>query len=60
MKKFWKGLLSNIGLVITLGGVGFLSYIVYTGIQTNLTLAIAAATILGGFILYIVLNKLAN
>jgi len=60
MTKFWKGLLSNIGLVITVAGVGFLTYIVYTGIQTNLTLGIAAATIVGGFILYISLNKLVN
>jgi len=60
MKKFWKGLWTNLGLVIVLGGVGYLAYIVYTGIQTNLTLAIATGLILGGFVLYITLNKLVN
>ena len=58
MKKFWKGLLSNLGLGIIIGGVAYLGYIVYIGIQTNLTLAIAAGLIVGGFALYILLNKL--
>ena len=52
MKKFWKSVLSNLGLVITIGGVSFLAYIVHFGTQTNLTLAIAAATILSGFVYY--------
>lgn len=60
MKKFLKGLLSYLGLVILIGGVAFLSYIVYTQIQTNLTLGISAGLIVGGLILYILLNKSVN
>lgn len=52
-----KKLLKNLGLFILIGGVSYLGYIVYTGIQTNLTLAISAAIILGGFLFYIVINK---
>lgn len=52
-----KELLRNLGLIILIGGVGYLSYIVYTSVQTNLTLGISLAAILGGFILHIFLNK---
>lgn len=57
MRKLWKGLLSNLGLAIVVGGVGYLVYIVHTGIQTNLTLGISLGAILVGFVLYILLNK---
>jgi len=60
MKKFWNGLLSNLGLGIMIGGVAYLAYIVNFAVQTNLTLAIATGVILGGFMLYIILNKLLN
>ena len=58
MTIFWKGLLSNLGLVILVGGVAYLAYIVQTATQTNLTLAISTCLIVGGFVLYILLNKL--
>jgi hypothetical protein len=58
MKKFWKGLISNLGLIVLIGGISFLSYIVYTQIQTNLTLGISAGLIVGGLLLYILLNKI--
>jgi len=47
----------NIGLIVLLGGVAYLVYIVYTGVQTNTTLGISTAAILLGFILYITLNR---
>jgi len=57
MKKFWKGLLTNLGLVIIAGGVGYLIYLIHTGIQTNLTLGISLGVILFGLVSYITLNK---
>ena len=57
MKNFWKGLLSNLGLVILMGGVGYLIYIIYTGIQTNLNLGISLGVILFGLLSYVTLNK---
>lgn len=60
MKKFWIGLLTYLGLIIMIGGISFLGYINYTDIQTNLTLGISAIVILGGLILYVLLNKLIN
>jgi len=57
MKKLWKVLLSNLGLAILVGGVGYLVYLVYTGIQTNLTLGIALGVIMLGFVSHILLNK---
>ena len=58
MKKFWKVLLSNLGLAILVGGVGYLVYLVQTGVQTNLTLGIALSVMVGGFVSHILLNKL--
>jgi hypothetical protein len=60
MKKFWKGLLTYGGLLVLVAGVAHLGYTVYTGIQTNGTLVISTALVLGGLILYVLLNKLAN
>jgi len=57
MKNFLKELLTNIGLAIMVGGVGYLIYIVHTGIQTNLTLGISLGIILFGLLSYITLNK---
>lgn len=57
MKKIWKGLLSYLGLVILMGGVGYLIYITHTGIQTNLTLGVSLGVILFGLVSYITLNK---
>jgi len=60
MKNWVKNLLSNSGLLVLVGGVVYLSYIIYTGIQTNLTLSISIGIIFGGLILYVLLNKLLN
>jgi len=57
MKNFWKVLLSNLGLVILVSGVGYLVYLVHTGIQTNLTLGIALGVIMFGFVSHVLLNK---
>ena len=58
--KFWKELLSNTGLLVLIGGVIHLGYTVYTGVQTNTTLAISTGLVLGGLLLYVLLNKLLN
>jgi len=58
MKKFWKELLSNAGLLVLIGGVAHLGYTVYFSLQTNMTLVISTGLVLLGFILYILLNKL--
>jgi len=55
--KFLKELLRNLGLIVLISGVAFLVYVVYTGIQTNMLLGIAAGTIVGGLILHIFINK---
>ena len=60
MKKFLKGLLTHGGLLVLIGGVIHLGYTVYTGVQTNSTLIISTALILGGLLLYVLLNKLVN
>jgi hypothetical protein len=58
MKNWVKELVSNAGLLVLIGGVVHLGHTVYFGSQTNTTLAISAGLVIGGVILYIILNKL--
>ena len=60
MKKWVKELVSNTGLLVLIGGVIHLGYTIYFGLQTNTTLIISTALVLGGLLLYVLLNKLIN
>ncbi len=52
-----KELLKNAGLLIILVGVIILSVVVFKKVQTNATLTLSLALIVGGLLAHILLNK---
>jgi hypothetical protein len=55
-----KELLKNSGLLVILAGVIVLGVSVFAKVQTNSTLSLALALVIGGLIAHIVVNKIVD
>ena len=58
MKNWKKELISNAGILVLISGIIHMGYTTNIGIQNNTSLLISISLVIGGVILYILLNKI--